>query len=121
MGHVCRGRPCDDRQVGQGLERVVQVIGNAVDGSGDGGIKGTGIRPAEERHDCPGNRIAEICEMAPPDAPRADQEDRSDHQRPPRILPETQCYQRRSIPGTSERCDDARTDGRSRFVMLAAS
>ena len=86
MGHVRRGRPCDDRELGQGLERIVHAIRDTVDGSRDGGIQGTGVRPAEERHGRPGNRIAEIGEMAPPDASRADQEDRSDHQVPPRIL-----------------------------------
>jgi hypothetical protein len=85
---VCRGRPCDDRKLRQWLERVVDVIHGAVDGGGDSGIQRTGVRPAEQRHRRPGNGLAEIGEMAPPDAPRADQEDRSDHQRPPRILPE---------------------------------
>ena len=122
VGHMRRGRPGDDRQLGQGLERLVHVIRDTVDGSRDGRIEGTGARPAEEGHGRPGNGIAEIGEMTPPDAPRADQEDRSDHQRPPRMLRGTHATNGAGPGGRHARRDvSAVSFGRSRFVMLAAS
>ena len=121
MGHVCRGRPCDHCRLGQGLERVVHLIGDTVDGRRDGGIEGSAPGRRRRVTAAPGTASRRLARWRRPMLPepiRRTGLTTSDHL----DAACDACYQRRYAGGRHARREvSAGSFGRSRFDMLAAS